>query len=126
MTNCEIDLSVQLRPIFKLFEFCLPTGATSVPDGPVWLNEVKYDGYRLRLEREGDGVRLVTRGGANWADRCPWIVEAARRNRHQQFVIDGEAALLAFTGISDFDGLRSRKYDEQVQLYAFDIRKATI
>jgi hypothetical protein len=26
------------------FEFCLPASATSVPDHPVWLHEVKYDG----------------------------------------------------------------------------------
>jgi bifunctional non-homologous end joining protein LigD len=26
---------------------------------------VKYDGYRLRLERDGDRVRLITRGGEN-------------------------------------------------------------
>jgi hypothetical protein len=26
------------------FEFCLPTSATAVPDHPVWLHEVKYDG----------------------------------------------------------------------------------
>ena len=35
----------------------------AVPDGPDWLHEVKYDGYRLRLERDGDRVRLITRGG---------------------------------------------------------------
>ena len=45
-----------------MFEFCLPTKATIVPDGPDWLHEVKYDGYRLRLERDGDRVRLITRG----------------------------------------------------------------
>jgi hypothetical protein len=33
--------------------------------------------YRLRLERDGDRVRLITRGGYNWSDRYPWIVEAA-------------------------------------------------
>ena len=33
-----------------MFEFCLPTKSTSVPSGPDWLHEVKYDGYRLRLE----------------------------------------------------------------------------
>src|SRR5215468_2324848 len=59
------------------FDFCLPTSATSVPDHPVWLHEVKYDGYRLRLERDGDRVRLITRGSYNWADRYPWIVETA-------------------------------------------------
>jgi ATP-dependent DNA ligase len=30
----------------------------------------------------------------NWADRYPWIVEAALKNRHRQFVIDGEAVVL--------------------------------
>jgi hypothetical protein len=82
---------------------------------------VKYDGYRLRLERDGDSVRLITRGGYNWADRYPWIVEAALKNRHQQFVIDGEAVLLGVDGISDLNGLHSRQHDEDVQFYAFDI-----
>jgi bifunctional non-homologous end joining protein LigD len=34
-------------------------------------------------------------------------------------VIDGEAVLL--DGISDFDGLHSRKHNEEVQFYAFDM-----
>jgi ATP-dependent DNA ligase len=38
------------------FEFCIPTRATKVPFGPEWLHEIKYDGYRLRLERDGDRV----------------------------------------------------------------------
>ena len=50
---------------------------------------MKDDCCRLPLEREGDRVRLITRGGYNWTDRCPWIVEAARKNRVKQFVIDG-------------------------------------
>ena len=32
--------------------------------------------YRLRLERDGDRVRLITRGGYNWTDRYLWIVSA--------------------------------------------------
>jgi bifunctional non-homologous end joining protein LigD len=36
-------------------------------------------------------------------------------------VIDGEAVLLGIDGVSDFDGLHSRKHDDEVQLYAFDI-----
>jgi ATP-dependent DNA ligase len=33
----------------------------------------------MRLERDGDRVRLITRCGHNWADRYPWIVESAFR-----------------------------------------------
>jgi len=36
-----------------MFEFCLPTGAKVVPDSPDWIHEIKYDGYRLRVERDG-------------------------------------------------------------------------
>ena len=35
-------------------------------------------------------------------------------------MIDAEAVLLGVDGISDFDGLHSRKFDAEVQLYAFD------
>jgi bifunctional non-homologous end joining protein LigD len=107
--------------MFKSFEFCLPTRATTVPDGPDWLHEVKYDGYRLRLERDGDRVRLITKSGYNWTDRYPWVVEAARKVRQKKFVLDGEAVVLGVDGIADFDALDSRKHDEEVQFYAFDI-----
>ena len=36
-------------------------------------------------------------------------------------MIDGEAVLLGVNGISDFKGLHSREYDDEVQFYAFDI-----
>src|SRR5246127_3722114 len=90
---------------------------------PDRLHEVKYDGYRLWLERDGDRVLLITRGGYNWTDRYPWIVESALKNRHRyrQFVIDGEAVVLGVDGVSDFNALHSRQHDEEVQLYAFDI-----
>jgi ATP-dependent DNA ligase len=81
---------------------------------------VKYDRYRLRLEREVHRVRLITRGGYDWSDRFPWNVEAALKNRRKQFVIDGEAAVLGADGVSDFNALHSRQHDEEVQLYAFD------
>jgi hypothetical protein len=61
-----------------MFEFCLPTGAKAVPSGPDWYHEIKYDGFRLRVERNGDRVRLFTRGGYDWTKRYPWIVEACQ------------------------------------------------
>jgi bifunctional non-homologous end joining protein LigD len=73
------------------------------------------------VERERDRVRLFSRNGYDWTDRYPWIVEAALKNRIKQFVVDGEAVVLGVDGIPDFNALRSRKHDEEVQLYAFDI-----
>lgn len=105
----------------KSFDFCIPTKTITVPDTPDWLHEIKYDGYRLRLERDGDRVRLITKGGYNWTSRYPWIVETALKNRVKRFVIDGEAVVLGVDGVADFNALHSRRHDDEVQLYAFDI-----
>ena len=44
-------------------EFCIPTTGKAVPSGEIWFHEIKYDGCRLRIERDGKAVRLITRGG---------------------------------------------------------------
>jgi bifunctional non-homologous end joining protein LigD len=104
----------------RLFEPCIPTRGTKVPAGKEWIHEIKHDGYRVIVQREGKRVRLFTRNGHDWTDRYPLIVEAALKNRASSFVIDGEAVLLGVDGVSDFDGLHSRLHDDEVQLYAFD------
>jgi len=103
------------------FDFCLPTLGKVVPAGPEWFHEIKFDGYRLRVERDGNQVRLITRGGYDWTKRFPWIAEAALKNRRSQFVIDGEAVILSINGMSDFSALHSRKQNHEVQLCAFDV-----
>jgi hypothetical protein len=63
------------------FEPCIPTKATKVPDRPEWIHEIKHDGCRLFIQRDGQRVRLFTRNGHDWIDRFPLITEAALRNR---------------------------------------------
>ena len=72
------------------FEHCIPTRGTKVPAGPDWIHEIKHDGYRLIVQRDGKRMRLFTRNGYDWSDRYPSIVEAALRNRRSSF----EAVLL--------------------------------
>jgi len=103
------------------FEFCIPTVGKTVPSTPEWFHEIKFDGFRLRVERDGTRVRLITRGGYDWTKRFPWIAEAALKNRRTQFVIDGEAVILGVNGVSDFNALHSRKQNHEVQLCAFDV-----
>jgi ATP-dependent DNA ligase len=100
---------------------CIPTRGPKVPAHPDWIHEVKHDGYRLIVARDGDRVRLFTRNGHNWTDRYPLIAETALRIHTSHFVLDGEAVLLGVDGVSDFDGLHSRQHDDEVQFYAFDM-----
>jgi bifunctional non-homologous end joining protein LigD len=76
------------------FAPCIPTPGTKVPAGKDWLHEIKYDGYRLIVHRDGDRVRLLTNTGHDYTKRYPWIAEAALKNRQKRFVIDGEAVVL--------------------------------
>jgi bifunctional non-homologous end joining protein LigD len=107
----------------NLFEPCIPTRGTRVPDQPEWIHEIKHDGYRLIIQRDGKRVRLFTRNGHDWSDRYPLIVEATLRNRNASFVIDGETVLLGVDGISDFNGLHSRRHDAEVELHAGERRR---
>jgi bifunctional non-homologous end joining protein LigD len=66
---------------------CIPTCGTKVPSHPDFFHEVKHDGYRLLIRREGKRVRLWTRNGYDWSGRFPLITEAARRTRADHFVI---------------------------------------
>jgi bifunctional non-homologous end joining protein LigD len=56
------------------FEPCIPTRGIKVPDRPEWIHEIKHDGYRLIVQREGKRVRLFTRNGHDWSGRYPRIV----------------------------------------------------
>ena len=53
----------------------------------------------MRPEREGERVRLITRGGYDWARRYPSIDEAARKNRQSRFVIGGEVIIRGVDGV---------------------------
>jgi bifunctional non-homologous end joining protein LigD len=48
-----------------------PCIGKTVPAGPDWLDEIKHDGFRLIVQREGMRVRLFTHSGHDWSGRFP-------------------------------------------------------
>jgi ATP-dependent DNA ligase len=72
---------------------CIPTCALKPPSGPDWVHEIKHDGYRLIVRRDGPAVRLFTRRGYDWTDRYPAIASAAAKPRARSFTLDGEAVV---------------------------------
>jgi ATP-dependent DNA ligase len=63
--------------VSAFIEPCLPSPADRPPPGPDWIHEVKLDGFRMMVRRDGAGVRLLTRNGHDWSDRFPLIAQAA-------------------------------------------------
>ncbi len=104
--------------------FQLATLVAEAPDGPEWIHEVKYDGYRVRLVLERGRARVFTRNGADWTDRFRSLATAVERLPAASALIDGEAVVFDRDGRSDFGLLQealAAKRDDRVDLAAFDL-----
>jgi bifunctional non-homologous end joining protein LigD len=102
-------------------EPCRPSRAIRPPSGPFWIHEIKHDGFRLLVRKDGSRVRCFTKNGHDWGDRYPGIVLAARRLKADSCLIDGEVVVLREDGRSDFDALRGRRRNDSAVLIAFDL-----
>jgi bifunctional non-homologous end joining protein LigD len=100
---------------------CTPTRAAKPPAGPGWVHEIKHDGYRLQVRREGGGVRLFTRRGYDWTTRYPAIVAGAAAIEVQSFTLDGEAVVCGPDGVAIFEALHRRHIVTEATLQAFDL-----
>jgi bifunctional non-homologous end joining protein LigD len=100
---------------------CIPTRSDTVPSGAAWLHEIKHDGYRLMVHRDGASVRVITLGGYDWLARYPAIVSAARRLPSKRFLIDGEGVVEGCDGVADFSLLHSRQHDAWCYLIGLDL-----
>jgi hypothetical protein len=84
----------------SFIEPCLPSPAPQPPAGSNWIHEIKHDGYRLMARRDPVGVRLITRGGHDWAARYPFVVEAVNHLKVRSCMIRPHTvAARAWTGI---------------------------
>jgi bifunctional non-homologous end joining protein LigD len=75
----------------------------------------------MMVIRDQDRVRLISRGGNDWAKQFPLVASAALKLRKKHFVIDGEVVVLDKDGVSDFEPLASRQHDKRAQFYAFNM-----
>jgi bifunctional non-homologous end joining protein LigD len=100
---------------------CIPTRAFKPPAGPDWIHEIKHDGYRLQVRREGGAVRLFTRRGYDWSGRYPSIAVTAMLLRAKSFTLDGEAVVCGPDGVAVFDALHRRGTVSEAMLYGFDL-----
>jgi bifunctional non-homologous end joining protein LigD len=87
---------------------CIPARAYEVPSGPGWVHEIKHDGYRLQVRRDGEKVRLFTTRGYDWSKRYPAIARTAAALRYASFTIDGEAVVCGPDGVAVVDALHRR------------------
>lgn len=115
-------------PMPDRIEPALALLSAHVPEGPEWQFEVKWDGYRLAVHVELNGIRILTRGGHDWTSRFPIVASAAQEFQPRTMILDGEAVVLDAQGRSDFSALQKalggrggKRSASEAIFYAFDL-----
>ena len=73
-----------------------------------WLFELKYDGYRILIERKDGKLTLRSRNGHDLTASYPEIARSALSLPLTEFVIDGELVVCNEAGVPDFSLLQAR------------------
>src|SRR5690606_5471426 len=89
----------------------LATLTAAPPDGDDWLNEAKFDGYRLLCSIGMHGsrrsTRCYTRSGKAWTSRFQTIADALEELDCHSALIDGEVIAGGDIEGSDFSALQA-------------------
>jgi bifunctional non-homologous end joining protein LigD len=84
----------------------LATLVDAVPQGPDWMHEVKYDGYRLQAIVARGRCRMLTRSGLDWTTKFQPLADACAGLPIKSAVLDGEAVVRTRSGVTSFQGLQ--------------------
>lgn len=99
----------------------LATLTADAPAGEEWLNEAKFDGYRLMISIGKGGVTCFTRTGLDWTEKFPDIAHGFADVDCDTALIDGEAVAASDEG-SKFSALQKAiKTGGETRFYAFDL-----
>jgi DNA ligase D-like protein (predicted ligase) len=94
-----------------------------LPEGPEWMYEVKFDGYRALLLKNADQVRIRSRNDKDLTLAYPAVADAGRRLQAEQAMIDGEIVAVDANGHPSFQALQHRAAHPAhvIVFYAFDL-----
>ncbi len=93
-----------LRPPYPPMEARL---VEELPEGPQWVYEPKWDGFRCLAFRDGTAIELQSKSGQPLTRYFPEVVDALRSVPARRFVLDGEI-VVPVNGRLSFDDLLQR------------------
>jgi bifunctional non-homologous end joining protein LigD len=101
----------------------LATLTDDAPDGPDWLHEMKFDGYRCLVAVGGGEAVCYTRSGLDWTDKFREVVGALSALDCSSALVDGEiVATASAAGSSQFSALQAALSGGlPTEYYAFDL-----
>src|SRR5687768_7302574 len=94
-------------PIKPPIEPMLAKLEKEIPRGDGWRYEPKWDGFRAIVFRDGESIRLGSRGQKEMQRYFPELVNALADALPDRCVMDGEI-VVAWDGVLDFEVLQQR------------------
>jgi bifunctional non-homologous end joining protein LigD len=94
-----------------------------LPEGDDWTYELKFDGYRALLLKDGHRVEIRSRKNKDLTKMYPRVAAAGLLLNADQAVVDGEVVALDTQGTPSFQALQHRGSHpgHQIVFYAFDL-----
>jgi len=102
----------------------LATLHTAPPQGPQWIHEIKFDGYRIEARLDRGKVQLLTRKGLDWTRRFERIAKAVAALPADTALLDGELVVENEQGVSSFSMLQTDLKDgrgDRLVYWVFDL-----
>ena len=84
----------------------LATLVERTPDADGWVHEIKLDGYRAILRKDGGAVRALSRSGKDWTAKWRPVADAVSALPAKELVLDGEVVVLDREGRPNFQALQ--------------------
>jgi bifunctional non-homologous end joining protein LigD len=106
------------RPIRELQ---LATLVAEAPEGPEWLHELKFDGYRMLAELDRGKVRLLSRRFKDWTAEFPGVTAAVAKLSASGALIDGEVTVVQPDGRTSFQALQNARIGAHITFFVFDL-----
>ncbi|WBF58513.1 DNA ligase [Lysinibacillus sp. JK80] len=78
-----------------------------INDNPEWIYDIKWDGWRILLHKQGERIEAFTRHGNNVTAKFPELQEVGRSIQSHTAIIDCEGVVLR-NGVSVFDDFAFR------------------
>jgi bifunctional non-homologous end joining protein LigD len=94
-----------------------------LPEGDDWIYELKFDGYRALLIKNGERVQIRSRNDKDLTTAYPSLAAAAKTLCAKQAIVDGEIVAVDVTGRPSFQALQHRSAHPgyTIAFYAFDV-----
>ena len=122
MARRKQDLERTLVMPAEFLPLSHPTLVAKPPEGPGWIHEIKFDGWRMQLNVAAGQATWFTRNGFDWTGKLGVLSVFA--GELPDCILDGEVCALDDDGRPSFSALQSAMASdrtEDLMFYAFDI-----